>query len=99
AYPPTSGGDVTSLTKDAVRSLAAFKAERGPVISLYLDVDGQRHPRPRDYELQLGHLLRQVRDRTAAADLHRIEAWIKSQLDRSRTRGLALFSGAADDLF
>jgi len=90
---------VTSLTKDAVRSLATFKGELGPVVSLYLDVDGQRHPRARDYEVQLAHLLRQIRDKGTAADVNRIETWVHSGLDRSQTRGVALFSCAAHDFF
>jgi peptide chain release factor subunit 1 len=90
---------VTSLTRDAVRSLATFKAELGPVVSVYLDVDGQRHPRPRDYEHQLTQLLRTIRDKKMARDVHRIEEWVGAGLDRSRTRGLALFSCAAHDFF
>jgi peptide chain release factor subunit 1 len=53
---------VAPLTADTVRSLAAFKGTHGPVVSLYLDVDGQRYVRPRDYEAQLDHLLRQARE-------------------------------------
>ena len=90
---------MTSLTRDAVRSLAAFKGELGPVVSLYLDVDGQRHPRARDYEVHLAHLLRQIRDKDTARDVKRIDSWIRSGLDRSRTRGVALFSCAAQNFF
>lgn len=90
---------MTSLTRDAVRSLATFKGEQGPVVSVYLDVDGQRHPRPHDYEHQLSHLLRSVRDKKTARDVQRIEEWVRSGLDRSRTRGVALFSCAAHDFF
>lgn len=90
---------MTSLSRDAVRSLATFKGELGPVVSVYLDVDGQRHPRPHDYEQQLTHLLRTIRDKKTAGDVHRIEEWVRAGLDRSRTRGLALFSCAAHDFF
>jgi len=82
---------VTALTKDVIRSLASFDGDGHPVVSLYLDVDGRRYIRPRDYELQLEHLLRQAR-RAKAEDLGRIEAHVKAGFDRSRVRGLALFS-------
>src|SRR3984893_12288933 len=104
-----TGGDVATLTADTVRSLAGFKGVGGPVVSLYLDVDGQRYIRPRDYEVQLDHLLRRAREPMAAAgtgagtgaeeDLRRVEAHVRSGLDRSHTRGLALFSCAAHGLF
>jgi len=115
---------VEPLTVDTVRALAAFKGSGGPVVSLYLDVDGQRYIRPRDYEAQLDHLLRQARERTPEAaggarndarapgavaaassgpppeeDLRRIEARVRNGIDRSSTRGLALFSCAADGFF
>src|SRR3954452_16046796 len=90
------GGAVRNLTQDAIRSLAGFKGGEAPVVSLYLDVDGRRHVRPKDYEIQLDHLLRQPRERAngnpPAEDLQRIESHVKAGLDRSRTRGLAIFS-------
>ena len=38
------------VTEDAVRTLAAFKGKKAPVVSMYLDVDGKRYPRRQDYE-------------------------------------------------
>jgi peptide chain release factor subunit 1 len=110
---------VTPLTADTVRSLTGFKGASGPVVSLYLNVDGQQYIRPRDYETQLEHLLREAREAAAApangsssssnpsanhgsaveGDLRRLEAYVKGGLDRSQTRGLALFSCAADGFF
>ena len=46
------------LTKEVLRSLADFSSGGPPVVSVYLDVDGRRHPRPRDYEADLRRLLR-----------------------------------------
>ncbi|HSS09002.1 MAG TPA: hypothetical protein VLL25_03900, partial [Acidimicrobiales bacterium] len=99
------------LTADTVRSLAAFKGTHGPVVSLYLDVDGQRYIRPRDYEAQLDQLLRRAREhldvRVPALgwsgeideDLHRLDGRIRAGIDRSHVRGLALFSCAPDGFF
>jgi peptide subunit release factor 1 (eRF1) len=123
---------VAPLTKQVLRALASFSSEGPPVVSLYLDVDGKRHRRPRDYEAELRRLLRHAavratdgngdpaataagrrwrrahigraqsaRERAAplAADLARIEQQVRHGVDRSRTRGLALFSCAEAGLW
>lgn len=94
---------MAALTQDAIRSLACFKGQQAPVVTLYLDVDGRRHLRPRDYELQLDHLLRAAREKAdgkaPSEDLHRIEAHVKSGLDRSRVRGVAIFSCLPEGLW
>src|SRR5436190_20593475 len=98
-----TGGAVRTLTQDAIRSLAGFKAEDAAVVSLYLDVDGRRHVRPRDYEVHLDHLLRQAKERANGTcpteDLERIESHVKAGVDRSFTRGLAIFSCASKGLW
>jgi len=85
------------LNGDVVRRLAAYPGS-GPVATCYLDVDGRRYVRPHDYELELERMLRPVRDRERRA-LKRIEDHVKGGFDRSHTRGLALFSSAANDLW
>ncbi|MDQ3757905.1 MAG: hypothetical protein M3394_08645 [Actinomycetota bacterium] len=95
---------MTTLTQDSVRALAGFKAQDGPVVSLYLDVDGRRYVRPRDYEVHLESLLRQASARTdgdagTAALFHRIEGFVKGGIDRSRTRGLAVFACRSPELW
>lgn len=95
---------MAALTQDVIRSLTAFRGRCDEVVSLYLDVDGSRYVRPRDYEVRFDALLRQARDgvgghQPAAADLTRIEGFVKAGIDRSRTRGLALFSCASADLW
>ena len=85
------------LSGDVVRRLAAYSGS-GPVATCYLDVDGRRYVRPHDYELELERMLRPVRDRERRA-LKRIEDHVRGGFDRSHTRGLALFSSAADDLW
>jgi peptide chain release factor subunit 1 len=95
---------VAPLTADTIRSLTAFKGGNGPVVSLYLNVDGQKYIRPRDYETQLESLLRGATNLNGAGaklgeDLRRLEAHVKAGLDRSHTRGLVLFSDVADGFF
>jgi len=85
------------LSGDVVRRLAAY-AGQGPVVTCYLDVDGRRYVRAHDYELEFERMARPVRDRAPRA-LKRIEDYVRSAVDRSHTRGLALFSSAADDLW
>jgi len=106
---------VAPLTADTVRSLAGFKGMQGPVVSVYLDVDGQRYIRPKDYEVHFDQLLRRARERAlervpagsgarsgthigdVEEDLRRIERRVKGGIDRSHSRGIAVFSAAADN--
>jgi hypothetical protein len=97
----------TSTLESTVRSLAGFLAERSPVTTLYLDVDGRRHPRHQDVVEHLAVVLRQglaslngsAHRAEVTADLHRIEEWVRAGFDRSRTRGLAVFACGSHDLF
>ncbi len=95
---------MADLSQDVIRSLASFKGEGGAVVSLYLDVDGRRFVRPRDYEVHLDAMLRRVAENgnahaAAVEDLRRVEAHVKAGIDRSHTRGLAVFSCAAGGLW
>lgn len=94
------------ITERHIRRLARFEGGSAPVTSLYLDVDGRRHPRPADLVPHLDALLRQARngplsglDRPARAsveaDLDRLEARVRRGFDRSRVRGVAMFSCSA----
>lgn len=91
---------MTVITEDAIRELAAFRSESAPVVSCYLDVDGRRYVRAQDVEDHLDRLLRQTRERmngsVPVADLERIEQFVRAGFDRSRTRGLAIFSCVED---
>lgn len=88
-------------TADAIRELAAFRSDDAPVVSCYLNVDGRRLLRQQDVEDELERLLRGVRATAgaASADLERVEQFVRSGLDRSRTRGLAIFSCLAHGLW
>ncbi len=92
------------LDDDVIRRLAAFRGERAPVTTCYLDVDGRRYLRHQDVEHEVALLLRDARgkgngDASVATDLQRIEDYVKAGVDRSHTRGLAIFSCAAHDLW
>ena len=90
------------IDESRIRDLAGFKGEDAPVTSVYLDVDGRRRIRARDVELALERMLRPVRERgtgSVAADLKRIEDHVKGGIDRSRVRGLAMFSCLAHDFW
>ncbi|TML64119.1 MAG: hypothetical protein E6G17_03540 [Actinobacteria bacterium] len=99
-------GAVNALSQDVIRSLAAFRGHDAPVVSLYLDVDGRRYVRPKEYELRLDALVRHAQERgnggngvAPAGDLARVEQRVKQGVDRSHTRGLAIFSCAAHGLW
>lgn len=87
------------ITEDGVRKLAELRSETSPVVSCYLDVDGARLTVRKAYEQELERLVRSAgsRPELAAAtrdDLRRMEDHVKAGIDRSRTRGLAMFSCA-----
>ena len=92
------------IAADVIRSLARFKADHAPVTSCYLDVDGRRFLRQRDLEHELDLLLKGARGqanghRSVHDDLNRIEGFVRAGIDRSHTRGLAIFSCTAHDLW
>lgn len=88
---------MAAISEDTIRGLAAFDGGPTPVTSLYLDIDGRRHPGDHDHEQVLDQLLRDARGKangtaSVSEDLRRIEEYVKGGLDRSVTRGLAIFS-------
>ena len=95
---------MVAITEDQIRSLASFKGEGAPVTSCYLDVDGGHHVRHQDLVRAAELLLRDAQTRHAGddsvqADLRRILELVKGGFDRSRTRGLAIFSSTASDFW
>jgi len=88
---------MAGLSEATIRELAGFRPAQGVVTSCYLDVDGRRYPRRAEYEAELERLLRRVRHRVngeapPGQDLQRIERHVHDGVDRSRTRGLAMFA-------
>lgn len=95
---------MTTITDETLRTLTGFRAEGVPVTSCYLDVDGRRLLSQRDIEQELDSVLRAAKGRangtpSVHADLERIESYVRGGFDRSRVRGLALFSCSARDLW
>ena len=87
------------LNEESIRNLASFKAPDRPVVTAYLDVDGKRWPKYADVESRFDRLVRDAAEAltsnghaTAAADLQKIQGHLRAGIDRSRTRGLAIFS-------
>jgi len=93
------------------RRVSGLAARRGdPVMtSFYLDVDGRRYPRPTDYHPHVMHLCHTARSHAALlggaaeaavdADLARICGWLDDGIDRTATRGIAVFCCAGQDYF
>jgi peptide chain release factor subunit 1 len=95
---------VVTLTEDDIRSLASFKGNGAPVTSVYLDVDGGRHVRFQDAvrsaELMLKDALAKHADEpSVASDLRRVQELVRGGVDRSKTRGIAVFSCTAHDFW
>ncbi|MDP8953868.1 MAG: hypothetical protein M3N37_02905 [Actinomycetota bacterium] len=91
---------MVAITEEEIRSLAGFKGEQAPVTTCYLNVDGATHLRHQDVVRELDRVVRIARarldgDPSVRSDLERIEAHVRGGLDRSRTRGLAMFSCTA----
>jgi peptide chain release factor subunit 1 len=96
------------LDRAFLRKLADRRANQAPVCSLYLDVDGRRYPRRQDFEVRAEELAHRLRaqaaelDRSARSsvgkDADRMLRFVRG-LERGSTRGVALFSSAAGDLW
>jgi peptide subunit release factor 1 (eRF1) len=94
---------VAAITEVAIRELASIKGERAPITSCYLDVDGRRLARHRDLEHEVdvllkGALARSDGEASVRSDVQRIEQYVRD-LDRSRTRGVAIFACSAHRLW
>jgi peptide chain release factor subunit 1 len=100
--PP--GGAVAVITESAIRELAAIRGERSPITSCYLDVDGRRLARYPDLEHEVDLILKDARvrangEQSVHDDLVRIGRLVRGGIDRSRTRGLAIFACSDLDLW
>lgn len=99
---------MTSLDRETLRALAEWDARGFPVASMYLDVDGRRHPRRADYVSRVEDLARRISDAPASArqherslrdDAERIVRFVRDEFDRRGTRGLALFTSSGAGLW
>ena len=95
---------MAAITEAAIRELASIRGRTAPITSCYLDVDGRRLARHKDLEHEVEVLLKGARTQadgqsSVDRDLHRIERYVRDELDRSRVRGVAIFACSADDLW
>ena len=101
----------TAVTTHTLRSLAAFRAENGCAVTMYVDLDPSSTPTIPDTETKFNSLLSEAeklaegkpggRDCRLALrdDLRRLRDWWDDELDRDGARGLAVFASSADGFF
>jgi peptide chain release factor subunit 1 len=102
-----------SITWEQLRELAAFRAEHGCAVSLYVGLDPSIVPTAGDLASHTRSLLaraeRQLDERRGALarderqalahDLERIAEWFGSEFSREGVRGVAVFAAELDRLF
>ena len=101
----------TTVSWDRLRELAAFRAEKGRSISLYVDLDPSLSPTAGDAETRVSSLL-SAGERSEGAnrgdltheekqalrkDFDRIRRYFTDEFDRDGARGLAVFAAGLDN--
>jgi peptide chain release factor subunit 1 len=100
-----------TITWDRLRQLAAFRAENGCAISLYVDLDPTDSPTPRDAHTRVNSLLDEGHKSDGASrrdlthdqrqglreDFDRIGRYFEQEFSRDGARGLALFCSGLDN--
>lgn len=101
------------ITWEQLRELAAFRAENGCAVSLYVNLDPSEAPTPAAVEMrvnsQLAEAERLADERKAStsraqreglkADLERIRRWFDDDFDRQGVRGVAVFAASLDNFW
>lgn len=99
---------MAAADRGLVRKLAEWDTGGLPVTTLYLDVDGRRHPHRGDYLLRAEDLLRKAgatapRDRapsrSVSGDVELILRFLNHEFDRRGLRGVVAFSCAGAGLW
>jgi peptide chain release factor subunit 1 len=97
--------------KQRLRELAGLRPDGHKVLSLYLNLDPSELPTPRDRAVELDSLLnvieRELREDSLThdqrealkRDVARVRGYFEREFDASGTRGVAVFSASAIDLF
>jgi peptide chain release factor subunit 1 len=102
-----------TITWDELRDLAAFEAEKGCAVSLYLDLDPSVTPTAGDAGTRLRSLLDEAargdganrrelthdQRRGLRADFDRIRDYYEREFRREGARGLAIFSAGLDNVW
>jgi len=103
----------TRVSLDGLRELAAFRAEHGCAISLYLDLDPSRVPTAGDAATRIHSLLDVAAKSHGAtrpdlahevrgglkADFERLEQFFDGEFDRDGAHGLAVFAAGLDNVW
>src|SRR5436190_12455086 len=101
----------TTLTWDTLRALAAFRAERGCAISVFLGLDPSETATARDLHTRVNSILDEAAKSEAAdhdrlsheqrealkADLDRVRRFFEQEFNREGTRGVAVFCAGLDN--
>jgi peptide chain release factor subunit 1 len=102
-----------TITSDELRDLAAFEAEKGCAVSLYLDLDPSVSPTAGDAATRLHSLLDEAAKGDGAnrrdlshdqrqglkADFARIQDYYEREFMREGARGLAIFTAGLDNVW
>jgi peptide chain release factor subunit 1 len=99
-----------TVTWERLRGLAAFRAEQGCVISLYLNLDPSEVPTAADAQTRMNALLSgaEKADRSELthdqrnglkSDFARIARWFDDEFSREGSRGLAIFAASLDNFW
>lgn len=102
-----------TISWEHLRELAAFRAEKGCAVSLYLSLDPGEVPTVGDAQTRMRSLLgeaeRQLQERRGSLDrdgreslkrdLERLRSWFANEFDRDGARGLAVFVAGLDNLW
>jgi peptide chain release factor subunit 1 len=100
-----------TITWDNLRQLAAFRAEHGRAISVYVDLDPTDSPTPRDAHIRLNSLLDEGLKSDGASskdlthdqrqglrdDFGRIGQFFEREFSRDGARGLAVYCAGLDN--
>jgi peptide chain release factor subunit 1 len=103
----------STITSDLLRSLAGFRAGKGRVISLYVNLDPALAPTQPDVATRINAGLDEARRQAdelerdlphderlgLRADVERIERWFREEFDRDGAQGVAVFSDGPDGLW
>ena len=102
-----------TVTWEQLRELAAFRAEKGCAVSLYVDLDPSVAPTPPDVETKVNSLLaaaeRVLDERKGSMgrdqreglkqDLQRVRQWFEDSFDRQGVQGVAVFAAGLDNFW
>jgi peptide chain release factor subunit 1 len=102
-----------TITWDSLRQLAAFRAEHGCAISVYVDLDSTDSPTPRDAHTRLNSLLDEGLKSNGASrkdlthdqrqglrdDFGRIGQFFEQEFSRDGAHGLAIYCAGLDNFW